>query len=128
MIHMAVELFFQNGKKDQHPIKMLHALNKTLGLDSNQKIGLCLLLLNPDKDQLSFISCDYTSLWHIPEGSKKSRVLATPNPPLGLDPAATLLETADNWNSGDTLILRSLGAALAKPDGVEEVLLLSPQH
>jgi hypothetical protein len=93
-----------------------------------QDFGLCFLLLNPDKDQLSFISCSYTNLWHIPDGSKKIRSLATPNPALGTDPTTTLLETADNWNSGDTLILHSLGLPKGEEPPIEEYLLLSAQH
>ena len=134
MVRMSIEHFFQNGKKDQHPIKMLNALSRALHDDMmNQKFCLSLLLLNPDKDQLSFISCNYTPLWHIPEGSRKVRLLTTPNPSLGANPNASLLETADNWNSGDTLILHSLGLSPTKgeePPGpwISEHLLLSPQH
>jgi hypothetical protein len=65
------------------------------------------LILNPDKDQLSFVSCNHLSLWHIPEGNKKVRSLSTPNPLLGASVGENLLETADNWNSGDTLILQT---------------------
>jgi serine/threonine protein kinase len=134
MFRMSVEFFFQNGKKDQHPIKMLHALSRGLSEDPmDQDFGLCLLLLNPDKDQLSFVSCNYTSLWHIPEGSRKVRVLTTPNVSLGADPNAVLLETADNWNAGDSLILHSLGVAPQKGEevpsaSIAENALLSSQH
>ena len=127
MVRMAVQYSFHNGKKDLHPIKMLSGLNHALCEDPmRQKFGLALLLLNPEKDQLTFVSCGYSSLWHIPDGSKKVRILATPNQLLGADPNATLLETADNWNSSDTLILVS-GAH--KPDDSFSYsdLLLSPQ-
>lgn len=130
MVRMSIQLYFQNGKREQHPLKMLHTLNHALCEDPmNQKFGLSLLFLNPDKDQLSFISCSYTHLWHIPDGSKKVRALATPNPPLGADMAATLLETVDNWNSGDTLILHSAGLSLNKGEeaAIAEHLLLSAQ-
>ncbi|HSX10966.1 MAG TPA: protein kinase [Chlamydiales bacterium] len=131
MVRMAIQLHFQNGKKEQHPIKMLHTLNQALSEDPmDQDFGLCILFLNPDKDQLSFISCSYTNLWHIPDGSKKVRVLSTPNPPLGAHAVSTLLETADNWNSGDTLILHSLGLTPNKGEEVfiEEYLLLPAQN
>lgn len=132
MFRMAVDLFFRNGKKDQHPIKMLNALSRSLCEDPmDQDFGLSLLLLNPDKDQLSFISCNYSSLWHVREGTKKIRNLTTPNPNLGADPNAALLETADNWNTRDTLLLCSQGVAPQKGEEISwisEYLLLSAQH
>ncbi|HSX26928.1 MAG TPA: protein kinase [Chlamydiales bacterium] len=128
MFRMAVELFFQNGKKDQHPVKMLHALSRALHEDPmDQNFALCFLILNPDKDQLSFISCNYSPLWHIAEGTGKVRTLSTPNPSLGSNPNAALLETADNWNSGDTLILHSLKVE-ENPSWVTDHLNISAQH
>lgn len=91
----------------------LKTLNQALHEDRFQ-FPFCLLLLSPDKDQLSFISCKYTPLLHIPENSATIRTLSTPNPPLGSDPSATLLETTDNWSSGDTLLLSSF--KLPPPD------------
>ncbi len=132
MVRMAAALFFQNGKKDQHPIKMLNAISRTLHEDpAGHKFRLCLLLLNPEKDLLTFISCNYSSLWHVAEGSAKVRTLSTPNPSLGLDPNATFFETADNWNSGDSLILHSLFITVPKKEPgpwISEYLSLSPQH
>ena len=133
MFRMAVEHHFQNGKKDQHPLQMLHGLNRALCADPmKQKFSLCFLILNPDRDHLSFISCNYSQLWHFSDGNKKARVLSTPNPQLGGEVNAALLETADNWNSGDTLILHSLGIGSVKGEEppnawIAENLLLSPQ-
>jgi len=121
MIRMAIQ-------KDHHPLKMLQALNQALVDDPmNQHFGLCFLLLTPDKDQLSFISCHSSDLWHIPEGSQKVRPLATPNPALGASPSTTLLETADNWNAGDTLILHSGLTSQQDPSWITDHLLLPPQ-
>lgn len=130
MVRMAVQQSFHTGKKDNHPVKMLNSLSQALFEDPmHQKFRLCLLLLNPDKDLLSFVSCGYSPLWHIPEGSKKIRSLSTPNPQLGADPNATLLETADNWHSGDTLILCPSRKAEEPPtDLSSEDFLLSAQH
>ena len=68
----------------------------------------------------------------MPEGSRKWRASATPNRSLGTDPHNALLETADNWNSGDTLVLHSLGVAPAKGEEagawMGEYVLLSAQH
>ena len=129
MIRMAIQHSFLNGKKDLHPLKMLSSLNQALAEDPmHQKFGLSLLLLNPDKDQLNFISCSHKSLWHIPDGSKKVRVLSTPNLLLGESVSQSLLETADNWNSGDTLILQTSNKAEEFwPDLVGDDALLSAQ-
>ncbi len=126
MVRMAIQQGFMNGKKDIHPIKMLAGLNQALFEDPmRQKFSLSLLLLNPDKDQLAFVSCGYRSLWHIPDGSKKVRTLSTPNPLLGAETGVTLLETADNWHSGDTLILQT--SLKEDANWVEEDSLLSAQ-
>ena len=118
------------AKKDLHPITLLTQLSQTLKEDPmHQKFHLSLLILSPEKNRLSFVSCNHTHLWHIPEGSKKVRVLSTPNPPLGSDLHTTLLETGDNWNSGDTLILHTHSKHDEGRLGwVSEHLLLSPQH
>ena len=110
------------------PLPMLQALNLSLSEDPmGQKFGLSLLFLNPDKEQLSFVSCQYTPLWHIPDGSANVRVLTTPNPPLGESKMTTLLETVDNWNVGDTLILPSLGVHSGEPPSLTDSLVLAPQ-
>jgi serine/threonine protein kinase len=118
-------------RQDQHPIKILNALNQTVNQDPmNHPFGLCLLILAPDKDQLTFISCKYTALAHIADGSETIRTLATPNQALGESPTTTLLETANNWSSGDTLILHSLGITPNKGEEkwMKEHLLLSAQN
>jgi eukaryotic-like serine/threonine-protein kinase len=118
-------------QKAPHPIKTLNTLNQTVNEDPmNHPFGLCLLILDPDKDQLSYISCKYTDLAHIAEGSAAIRTLSTPNPSLGSDPTTAFLETTDNWNSGDTLILHSLGITPAKEGNqwIKEHLLLSAQN
>ena len=124
MVRMAIE-------QDHHPLKMLNALNKTLGQDPmNQHFGLSFLLLNPDANQLNFISCKHSNLWHLPEGSKQARTLGTPNPALGVDPAATLLETTDNWGAGDLLVMHSVGVSGDEElgwIGTEPLLSMQPQ-
>ncbi len=127
MFRGMVRMAFQ---KAQHPLKMLQALNQTLQSDATeQRFAFCLLFLAPDKDQLSFISCQSSALWHLPEGSQKIRKLTTPNPPLGADLNATLLETTDNWSAGDRLFLHSLGVGQSEEESlILEEILLTPQH
>lgn len=130
MVRMAIQHCLLNGKKDIHPIKMLSELSQALSIDPmQQKFKLSLLLLNPDKDLLSFVSCEFANLWHIDGGSRNIRSLSTPNPLLGVSPSISLLETADNWHTGDILILR---AGVKEPEPITEIgaetLLLSAQH
>ncbi len=109
MMQMATAEINQSPKRSFHPINLLHAMNTALSQDAAQgQFAISLLLLSPDKDLLSFIACGPMSLWHISEGSHKVRYLTTPNQPLGSDPNLTLLETASNWHSGDTLFFHNL--------------------
>lgn len=113
--------------KDHHPVKMIQGLNRVLYEDPmKQTFAACFLFLNPEKEQLEFVSCGFSNLWHLPEGSKKMKILSTPNPILGSDKEAVFLETVDNWQFGDTLVLHSLPAnSLNETTDYE---LLSAQH
>ena len=74
----------------------IHRLNEMLAQDNiKQTFGLSILLLDPDNDQLSFISCGDGSLLHLPRNVK----LSSQNKILGLDPQAVFSEITDNWNS-----------------------------
>ena len=67
-----------------------------------------MLLLNPLQGMLTYISCGFDALLHIPQGSTTPRNLHSHNPLLGLDVHAAFSETNDNWNAGDILIMDSL--------------------
>lgn len=128
LFRMGVQLFFQNEKKEEHPIQFLRAIHANLTQDSCRvDFKLSFLSLNLDKNQLIFISCHSSSLLHLPEGSQTIRTLTTPNPSLGINAAVPFLEITDNWNSGDTLILPSSELTLSD-DSIETVSLLSSQH
>lgn len=117
-------------KTDHQPAKILNGLNQALFQDPlHFQFGICLMMLDPEKDQLSFISCKYTSGWHIPSESSSVHMLTTPNPALGAEERTTLLETADNWGSGDLLVLHSLGILPPDKDQwIRNHLLLSGQN
>jgi len=90
------------------PINFIEKLNRMLANDAmGQHFSLSLLHLDPFRDQLIMISCGDGLLFHLPQGSLHPRTLTSNNPQLGVDPKATFLETTDNWNVGDTLILPS---------------------
>ncbi len=128
MVRMAVEQAFESGKKESHATKMLRSAARALFEDPvRQAFGLSLVVLNPDKDALSFVSCGFGNLWHIPDGNHEPRALSTLNPALGSEPHTPLLETTDNWNSGDTLILHSLKTTEPSSGWMKEHLLLAAQ-
>ena len=134
MVRSAIEYEFQNGKKEEKLIHVVNCLNTAIHKDPmNEKFHLSILLLIPDKNLLTFISCQYTNLWHLGEGSKKVRELSTPNPLLGQNPTSSFAETTDNWNSGDMIILHSLQKMEQSPESIFDFLalehkLLSPQQ
>jgi hypothetical protein len=126
MVKMAMDYGSRSGKKEPSMSKFLTGLNKTLCEDPTRgPVGLSLLLLNPEKEKLTYASCGYSSLWHIPDGSAKLREITTPNSPLGVHPNLSILEATDNWGSGDTLIVHSFAKQSEQP--LPESFLLSPK-
>ncbi|MBU6446739.1 MAG: protein kinase, partial [Verrucomicrobia bacterium] len=91
---------------DHAPAKVLGHVNQALCNDPiRMQFKICLLVLDPDKDRLCFVSCKSTEILHILEGSLASRTLTTPNEALGSDATMNFLDTSDNWRAGDRLIL-----------------------
>ncbi len=74
----------------------------------DQKFALSLLHLDPLRDQLSYLSCGFDSLLHIPKGEAKARKLTSNNTLLGVERNTTYSATIDNWNPGDILLMHSL--------------------
>ena len=105
-----------------------------------QQFAFSMLLLNPLREELSFISCGLPSLIHVPVGSQAPRKLSSINPPLGVDPVAAFVEMSDTWNLSDHLFFHSLevpgsqeaiqGNGLEKKllEAITDSLLLSPQR
>ncbi len=127
MIRMSMTQYLYT-KKEPHPIQMLHALNRALYDDPMQgSFKLSLLMLYPDRDQLFFVSCRSGTLIHIPDGSRTVRRLSTPNPALGSDPNASLLEISDSWNQGDLLLLHPSDPTRFSDEELLRVRILTPQ-
>ncbi len=92
--------------KDFHPMRMISALNDALCCDPiRKKFSFALLLLCPEEDHLSFISCSCASLWHLPSSQSTFYQLETPNGALGIDPNALFLQTDRKWKENDLLLL-----------------------
>lgn len=128
MMHLALfKGMLQMALSDHPPQKVMNRLNQVIRHNSLE-LRVCLLILDPEKNLLTFISCKHTEALHISEGSLNIRKLATPNPELGKEDSP-LLELTDNWNAGDRIILHSLGAHLSeKEDWIRENLLLSGKN
>ncbi len=104
-------------------VPFVTALNEMLSQDTiKQTFGLSVLTLDPENDQLSFISCGDGNLLHLPRNVK----LAAQNKILGLDPQAVFAETTDNWNVGDRLLL--IPQDILESELLVETALLSPQR
>lgn len=108
------------------PVTFFEKLNKILLADRlpHPKFSAALLVLDAEKDQLVFISCQGPDLSHISEGTGEERIFKTSNPRLGAEPNATFVEVVDNWRASDTLLLHNV--KMEKPFG--DARLLSAQH
>jgi serine/threonine protein kinase len=141
MIRMQLHEFIASAKGGFQPIAFTGKLNQMTYEDSpGEKFALNFVLLDPLQDLVSYISCGFNSLVHIPQGQTTPRKLASENDLLGTSATAEFAETTDNWNIGDILILHSLtfpsikGNPQAKAqfdqameEAIAENLLLSPQ-
>lgn len=109
MIRMHLQAFSPVAQTPLKLVSFVETLNRIL-CEDNLKLQfvLSMLLLNPLQGMLTYISCGFDALLHIPQGSTTPRNLHSHNPLLGLDVHAAFSETNDNWNAGDILIMDSL--------------------
>jgi serine/threonine protein kinase len=108
MIQSLTRSFLLSSDKHFEPILFITALNEMLSYERKDRyFAFHLLHLLPQKNRLSFISCGYDPLVHLPSETTVPRFLQSQNPLLGLDPNYDFYETTENWNEGDLLILHS---------------------
>jgi serine/threonine protein kinase len=109
MIRMQLYEFALSGKAVFKPVAFTEKLNRMIYEDtSGEKFALNFVLLDPLQDLVTYISCGFHALVHIPQGQTQPRKLASENDLLGTSAAAEFAETTDNWNTGDLLVLHSL--------------------
>jgi eukaryotic-like serine/threonine-protein kinase len=140
MVRMQMGDYTLSGKGAFHPIPFIEKLNRMVFEDAiAEKFAMNLVLLDPFKELLCYVSCGFDSLLHIPQGQTDLRKLASENDLLGASATTEFAGTEDNWNAGDLLLMHSLAlppeakpqergpwdAALA--EAVEENILLSAQ-
>src|SRR6185369_7595372 len=105
MIAMHMQQFTLDSQQPFHLRTCVELINRMICEDNlRQQFALSMLLLNPAKDMLSYISCGFDALLHMPEGHAKPRKLISDNPLLGAFRNAEFSEISDNWNESDILI------------------------
>lgn len=123
------------------PKKMVTAVNKIICKQFEDIFfNLNIVVLNPIKHQLKFLSCGFGSLWHMPLGLSEVRKLTTDNIALGISEEIEFIEIQSNWNIGDRIVLhnfRAVKSTLDKEDtglseeafqeALKDTLYLSPQ-
>lgn len=94
-----------------NPMELVTILNDLLFRDSmNQSFALNYLILDPNANQLRYISCGYGSLWQVKlDAASPGRIIAR-NRPLGESPETEFTEINAEWNSGDILVLNTFSA------------------
>jgi len=109
MIRMHLQAVETAGQKTLKLTPFVELLNRLLCEDNLKlQFALSLLLLDPIQDMLSYISCGFNALMHIPQGSNNPRKLQSINPLVGAEIHAGFSEINDNWNPGDILIMDTL--------------------
>jgi len=138
---MQLSEFLSSVKILFNPLTFVEKLNRQVCNDSmGDKFALNLVLLDPLNDQVTYISCGFGDLLHVPQGHSSARKLSSQNDLLGVSATTEFSETCDNWNAGDLLILHSLHLNKDAPSpqvdqlgdalnsAVSENLLLSAQR
>ena len=70
---------------------------------------LNILKLIPYNDTLSYLSCGPSGpLYHVPQGSNTPKTLHSENPLIGKDPTSSFVDSVDNLDDGDLLVLHNL--------------------
>jgi predicted Ser/Thr protein kinase len=91
--------------------QLLDTVNHVLQEDLlSQKFNISVLVLEVDKNTLSFISCGdphHSFLWHFRDVSQEPHILEVENPPLNTDLQPDFLEIEENWRPGETLVFSS---------------------
>lgn len=131
------------GDLMEEPLKLVKRLNSLLCKYFDDQILLFnLLILNPNNQQLRYISCGFGPLWQMQSGSTKVTKLSADNIALGITEETEFVEITSNWTIGDRLLIHTYKTlsnekeASSAADNKEqelqtallETLFLSPQR
>lgn len=109
MIRMQLHEFIAlSAKAVFNPLPFVEKLNQLLCDDPlSERFTLGLVYLDPLRDLVTWISCGFDDLLHIPQGHTAARRLSSQNNLPGASATTRFSETSDNWNAGDILIFHS---------------------
>lgn len=124
MIYALLQPKIQKPTETFSPTAFASALSSLLSEEKlKEQFRIAILKLIPRNDTLTFLSCGFGPLLHLPQGTRSVRVLTSDNPLLGSGPALTFNETSDNWREGDLLVLHSLDAEQLKEGSILDTQL-----
>jgi serine/threonine protein kinase len=90
------------------PVELVTILNDLLLRDSmNQTFTLNYLVLDPQQNQLRYISCGYGSLWQVKSQSTTPLRITANNNALGVSPDVEFSEVCCSWDLDDTVVLNT---------------------
>jgi serine/threonine protein kinase len=91
------------------PKQLIDVLNELLVNDAGDQVfTISYLMLDLDKNKFHYISCGYGNLWKVVAGDTIPQKITSENVALGIDRHAEFVETTEDWNPGDLLVLNSL--------------------
>ncbi|MBI3237192.1 MAG: protein kinase [Chlamydiales bacterium] len=125
MIRMMMDFGLQKKESSFSPLLFVQELNRVLCADFfQQPCALQLVLLDPLQDLMTYLSCGFDGIFHLPQGSLQARKLGVINPLLGVDPMAKFSQIQDNWTPSDLLVLHSLVPKFSDMENSLETALL----
>lgn len=109
MIKSLMQPYIANAEKPFIPTVFSSMLNQLICSDQHikEKFFLSIVKIIPMNDSLSFLSCGLSPLYHVAQGTNTVRMISSENPLIGADPNVTFVDSGDNWNDGDLLVLPS---------------------
>lgn len=104
------------------PVELMTILNDILFRDTmDQVFTLNYLIIRPEKNELSYISCGYGNLWCILNGEDIPKKVESENLPLGITKDVDFKGVTMPWNIGDLLILNTFVTTSNKDNVQDEI-------
>ena len=97
------------GEREDNLIEDLSTINHRLIRDEIGPFAFSYLLLQPENNQLTYISCGCGPLWIIPKGKAPQAIISS-NIALGIEEQYTFQSCTSAWNRGDLVLLAPLAA------------------